>query len=1033
MTRYLGTINITYKYRPQHYRRPVEKTIKLDVDINIPYTKFGKEVNNIIRNYRKELVDDALLSLQSPSPYEFLGLVNIETDIYNTHNNRRRTLRAIRMRRSIAPILLDDEIIPHASWDRNEGTCVIDYLQYKYSHRKGLIKLLSSREKIIDLLKTTKDTFTTYTTPYDEITIWEGEDLVSDGVSIENIFHFADKIKVPVYVLNDFKYVIEKYEPSVVDKTHPVLCFKISNNHFYPIENTNNKKKYAMKYHLSKGKDIKTNILIELLDNEKKLFDTSNIIYEDSQDCVEQHFKNLINRHIFPSKIMIQKSNIYAFKDDIDNIIVHNPYHNEIEQSCIKYSIKYTNQSIGVFAFQLLEKITGISIPYSSHNSYVFDTLVEAKNNRIRVGKITDDVIYDRYIEKTFNVKDGIIKKIDMHYTDVLPEYKAYDITKCYRSSLYDTKEDWIVLSWTDQWKPYIPRKTIPLGLFYVKTQDTTLFKKSNIYSTSIIKHAIKNNIDFTIIKELIPSNKKVKSFFKYFIDDILRQYGETDFSKAIINILTGMMGKHKSTSTSCQININPEQVFDWLNKNEKNVYVNNINTENNPIYLYGEKKTTYLNETCLPIYIQITDNANIQLYDMAKQFNTVAYKTDCIIVKPPFPKNIIQPTTKWGQYRECSVPLITCDEKYHSFKLPVPYWNKYDITDSDDWEKVYDIIQEKSVLIDGRAGTGKSYLVKKIKAKLEQNHKKVLVLAPTNKCALAWKGKTIHKGLQLSLYTKLSNKQYISKLKTYDYVIIDEVSMITADVWNILDYVKKSTDIKFILIGDKNQLPPIEDIEIPKCYLESQGVKSIAEFNKISLKIIKRYDPVLAQLGDDIIQNVPIDITRFPPKLNTRRNLCYFNKTRKQVNQTLNQQNAPPDALFLPNNSTSKYPQDALIYPNVPIIAYKTHYDEDIQDYLCVNSENFVIDDVPIYDDKINLYSIRPDDDGNEMIHHISIDKNEFHNYFLLNYCTTTHKAQGDTIDENINIYDWDAMHKKLRYTAITRVKKMSQVGIIP
>jgi hypothetical protein len=145
-----------------------------------------------------------------------------------------------------------------------------------------------------------------------------------------------------------------------------------------------------------------------------------------------------------------------------------------------------------------------------------------------------------------------------------------------------------------------------------------------------------------------------------------------------------------------------------------------------------------------------------------------------------------------------------------------------------------------------------------------------------------------------------------------------------------------------------------------------------------------------------------------------------------------LNQQNAPPDALFLPNNSTSKYPQDALIYPNVPIIAYKTHYDEDIQDYLCVNSENFVIDDVSIYDDKINLYSIRPDDNGNEMIHRISIDKNKFHNYFLLNYCTTTHKAQGDTIDENINIYDWDAMNKKLRYTAITRVKKMSQVGII-
>ena len=1028
MTRYLGTIKIIYKYRPENSRQ-VKRAVKvIDVDIDIPYTKFGKEVNNIIRNYRRQLIEESIRSIEGDSSWEFLGLHSVEDDIRNTHNNRRRTLRQIRMRRSLAPILLDDEV-SSPTWDRNEGTCVIDYIQYKYSNRRGLKKQLSSRDKIIDLLKTSKDTFTTYTTPYDEIIIWEGEDLVSDGVSIENIFSFASHIKVPVYVLNDFKYVIEKFEPLRIDKTHPAMCFKISNNHFYPIDATNLKLKYAFKYNLKKGKEIKTNVLLEELKT-TKLFDTSNTIYTKEPEDVEKTFRSLINDNVFPTSIVMNNGHIYAFKDDNNKVITYNQYHKEISDACNQHNIPYTNQSIGAFSFQLLEKLTGLSVPYSSHNSYVMDTLIEAKKNRIRVGKITDDEIYTySYVEDILNI-------------DTKPEYQAFDVCKCYRTSLYKTKEDWIVLDWKDEWKPYTPQKNIPLGLFYVKTEDTTLFKKSNIYSTSIIKHAIKNNIDFTITKQLIPSGKKVKGFFKHFIDDVLKLYKETDFSKNIINILTGMLGKHKNTDTLVQINKNPEQVLDWCDKNDTNntkLFINNINTEDNPVYMYGEKRTRPLNETCLPIYIQIIDNANIQLFDMKQQIEklkgeVVAYKTDCIIAKN-LPKNTVLSTdeTIWGSYRKCDVPYITCKETFQPFKLPVPYWNKIDITDSDDWEKVYDIIENNSVLINGRAGTGKSHLVKQIKSKLEKNNKFVLTLAPTNKCALNWRGKTIHRGIKLTQNTKLTKKEYINQLKRYDYIIIDEVSMITNDIWRVLDYIKNCTDIKFILIGDKNQLPPIEEVYESKSYLESQGVKSIADFNKITLKVIKRYDPVLAQLGNDIIENVPIDITRYPYKPDAQRNLCYYNRTRKQVNQTLNQQNAPDDALLLPNNSTSKYPQDALIYAGVPIIAYKTHYDESIQDYLCVNSETFVIDDVPIYDNKINLYSARPDDDGNEMIHNISIDKNEFHNYFLLNYCTTTHKAQGDTIDENINIYDWDKMNKKLRYTAITRVKNITQIGIVP
>jgi len=656
---------------------------------------------------------------------------------------------------------------------------------------------------------------------------------------------------------------------------------------------------------------------------------------------------------------------------------------------------------------QLLDKISTSSIPYSTHNKYVRDTLIEAKHNRIRVGFINNSI-------ESLN-----------------DTYQAYDICKCYRSVLYNPAEDWIQLDWRDEWKPYKKTNKLELGLYYVQTNDTTLFKKSNIYSSAIIEHATKHGIKFKILKQLIPSKRREKEYFKTFIDTILQQYGETQFSKELINILTGMTGKTKNEDISTKINTDIHQVLSHVNNIKDKPYIKNINRKGKPIYMYGNKKIIPLNETCLPIYIQIIDQSNIKLFNMGRQIikkggTLVAYKTDCIIARNlPIP-TILSLDLSWGSYRNTEVPNITFTEKYHYFKMPSPYWNKYEITDSDDYNKVYEIIKNSSILINGRAGTGKTYLVKKIKAMLEQENKKILTLAPTNKCALSWNGETIHTGLGLTDKTKISSKEKIAKLKKYDYIIIDEISMIPNDIWRILDYVKKSTNIKFILIGDKNQLPPIETMYDTKMYLESQGVKNIADFNKITLTTIKRYDTKLAEIGNDIIENKAVDISQFPYKPNAMRNLCYYNKTRKYINETLNKKYAPSDAILIKNNcKDSEYPQDALIYKGLPIIAYRK------DKKFITNSENFTVDS--INDKEITMHSIRPDCNGNEMIYSITIKKNKFHKYFLLNYCTTTHKAQGDTIDEDINIYDWDKMNKKLRYTAITRVKNINQIGIVP
>ena len=54
-----------------------------------------------------------------------------------------------------------------------------------------------------------------------------------------------------------------------------------------------------------------------------------------------------------------------------------------------------------------------------------------------------------------------------------------------------------------------------------VETEDTTLFKKSDIYSSAIVKKAIKEGIEFKITHQLLSKHKEEKSLFVKVIDKL--------------------------------------------------------------------------------------------------------------------------------------------------------------------------------------------------------------------------------------------------------------------------------------------------------------------------------------------------------------------------------------------------------------------------------------------------------------------------------------------------------------------------------
>ena len=60
-------------------------------------------------------------------------------------------------------------------------------------------------------------------------------------------------------------------------------------------------------------------------------------------------------------------------------------------------------------------------------------------------------------------------------------------------------------------------------------------------------------------------------------------------------------------------------------------------------------------------------------------------------------------------------------------------------------------------------------------------------------------------------------------------------------------------------------------------------------------------------------------------------------------------------------------------------------------------------------------------------------IETKKLQSKFLVGWAITTHKAQGQTIKQKIMIWDWGCMNTKLRYTAMSRVTKKSNVYIKP
>ena len=173
----------------------------------------------------------------------------------------------------------------------------------------------------------------------------------------------------------------------------------------------------------------------------------------------------------------------------------------------------------------------------------------------------------------------------------------------------------------------------------------------------------------------------------------------------------------------------------------------------------------------------------------------------------------------------------------------------------NDEFTGTFNLIENTNdnIFITGKAGSGKSTLLKYFKANTAKN---IAVLAPTGVAAVNIGGQTIHsffrfppRLIQKSNIRKGDKSEIIQKL---DAIIIDEVSMVRADLMDGIDYALRINreqmklpfgGVQMVFFGDLFQLSPVVDKEEKDILKQRYGSAyffSAKVFNKLRLRYVE-------------------------------------------------------------------------------------------------------------------------------------------------------------------------------------------------
>ena len=217
----------------------------------------------------------------------------------------------------------------------------------------------------------------------------------------------------------------------------------------------------------------------------------------------------------------------------------------------------------------------------------------------------------------------------------------------------------------------------------------------------------------------------------------------------------------------------------------------------------------------------------------------------------------------------------------------------RYDIgeidLDNQELQQALQIINytRRSLFLTGKAGSGKSTLLKYI---CNTTKKKYVVLAPTGIAAINVGGVTLHSFFKIPFHPLLPNDSRFSSrhiretlkynnekkklLRELELIIIDEISMVRADIIDFIDKILRVYNRnmrepfggkQLLLVGDLYQLEPVvreEDRKLLQPFYPSNyffDAHVFREFQLVSIELKKVYrqkDPVFITILDHVRTN---------------------------------------------------------------------------------------------------------------------------------------------------------------------------------
>ena len=158
------------------------------------------------------------------------------------------------------------------------------------------------------------------------------------------------------------------------------------------------------------------------------------------------------------------------------------------------------------------------------------------------------------------------------------------------------------------------------------------------------------------------------------------------------------------------------------------------------------------------------------------------------------------------------------------------------EITLSPEQEAVFAAIEttRENLFVTGRAGTGKSTLLNHL---AHNTSKQIVICAPTGVAALNVGGQTIHSLFRLPIgviadHELEQNDQLRKLLNTIETLVIDEVSMVNADLLDAIDRSLRQArqrkrepfgGVQVVLFGDPYQLAPVPGDPDERAYFEDR------------------------------------------------------------------------------------------------------------------------------------------------------------------------------------------------------------------